>query len=264
MKLSRAWAMLAAAMVLAGCASSSRRQAEPENSAIRFTRALEKSTSPPGLTRVLAGATSSMVASQSGSGYRMLVDDWCPTDDSGSGPELVNRKYQAFCRQQYGHYDDGACHDPMNSDKVIFFVKIEATPNCHTVQGARVTVIEPTSGLLDPSYLNVLRAHGVKTSTDLALDRVEADERDARRRAEQEQRLRDVPLIRKIGTRVCQNTGQFIYVGFVEGMTDDKVQIRISEALLSTNTFVSVPDFHERIIWDAPVNWSLCDRRGHR
>jgi hypothetical protein len=74
-----------------------------------------------------------------------------------------------------------------------------------------------------------------------------------------EQRKRDQPLIRKIGARICQERGQgVIYIGYVEGITDDKVQIRISDAQFKGSPENRPGGFSPTIIWDSPMQWDLC------
>ena len=89
-----------------------------------------------------------------------------------------------------------------------------------------------------------------------------------------EKRTKNLPLVKKIGTRICQektesekrpgysNPFVYVYVGYVESMTEDKVQIRISDAYLkgSMPSQKSRPNgFSPSIIWDSPMNWDLCE-----
>lgn len=77
-------------------------------------------------------------------------------------------------------------------------------------------------------------------------------ESERKRVAKVAERTRNQPRIRKIGARVCQRTDQSSSrVGFVEGMTDEKIQIRFSEEAGASNP--------GRIIWDRPINWDLCE-----
>lgn len=52
----------------------------------------------------------------------------------------------------------------------------------------------------------------------------------------------DLPYIRKVGAKIC-SLNQAIF-GFVEQVTDDKLQIRLEPS--------------QQIIWDTPGNWDLC------
>ncbi|MNK67312.1 hypothetical protein D3C87_866450 [compost metagenome] len=86
-----------------------------------------------------------------------------------------------------------------------------------------------------------------KKETDLALAVVE-------------QRRNDQALIRKVGAKVCQKLGRgMIYVGYVEKIVGEKVQIRISDAHLNGDPTIRPGGFKPSIIWDSPMNWDLCE-----
>ena len=82
--------------------------------------------------------------------------------------------------------------------------------------------------------------------------------------AEQEQtrvRTANLPLVRKIGARVCQSdtrTG-WVQVGYIEGLADEKVQIRIADIHLLKDEHIHPGGFRQSIIWDSPTNWDLCE-----
>lgn len=73
------------------------------------------------------------------------------------------------------------------------------------------------------------------------------------------QRRNDQILIRKIGAEVCQEFGHgMIYEGYVEKITDDKIQIRIGNAHLKGDPTIHPGGFIPSIIWDSPMQWDLC------
>lgn len=75
-----------------------------------------------------------------------------------------------------------------------------------------------------------------------------------------EQRQRDQALIRKIGARVCQDRGNGITnVGYVEKVTEEKVQIRIADAHYNGDSNIHPSGFSPSIIWDSPMQWDLCN-----
>jgi hypothetical protein len=79
-------------------------------------------------------------------------------------------------------------------------------------------------------------------------------------------KIRNLPLIRKIGAKICQNGRvqmgheqiKVVSVGYVEGITDDKVKIRVSRTYFKSNPSLSPSGFSPSIIWDDPMNWYLC------
>lgn len=74
-----------------------------------------------------------------------------------------------------------------------------------------------------------------------------------------ERRKKNVPLVRKIGARVCQERERgMIYVGYVEGLAEEKVQIRYSESHAKGSTY-QANGFQPTIVWDSPMNVDICE-----
>jgi hypothetical protein len=74
-----------------------------------------------------------------------------------------------------------------------------------------------------------------------------------------ERRKKNVPLVRKIGARVCQERERgMIYVGYVEGLAEEKVQIRYSESHEKGST-LQARGFQPTIVWDSPMNVDICE-----
>lgn len=74
-----------------------------------------------------------------------------------------------------------------------------------------------------------------------------------------ERRRMNLPLVRKLGTKICKQQGQFLYVGYVESFTDEKLQIRVADALIAANHNYRDSGFTPSIVWDSPMNWDLCE-----
>ncbi|HQS58826.1 MAG: hypothetical protein B7Y56_10410 [Gallionellales bacterium 35-53-114] len=74
-----------------------------------------------------------------------------------------------------------------------------------------------------------------------------------------ERRKQSLPLIRKVGAKVCKPLGEIIYIGFVENFTEDKIQIRLVDAVLAINYNVKLGSFTPNTIWDNPLNWDICN-----
>jgi hypothetical protein len=75
-----------------------------------------------------------------------------------------------------------------------------------------------------------------------------------------EQRKRNLPLVRKIGARICQERNQgIIYIGYVEAIAEEKVQIRVADAQLKGNPAMRPGGFSPTIIWESPMQWDLCE-----
>ncbi|MHA4868697.1 hypothetical protein ACXZ1M_13455 [Duganella sp. PWIR1] len=74
-----------------------------------------------------------------------------------------------------------------------------------------------------------------------------------------EQRKRDQIFIRKIGAHVCKEYGRgIIYSGYVESITDDKVQIHIAAAYFKDSPNFRPTGFSPSTIWESPLQWDLC------
>lgn len=106
------------------------------------------------------------------------------------------------------------------------------------------------------------------------------DENAAKQAAIIERRKQNLSLVNKIGARICQDrsakassryTLNYVYVGYVEALAEDKVQIRVADAIAKasvpnpyaggiTSTKSTRPDdFSPSVIWDSPLNWDLCE-----
>ena len=74
-----------------------------------------------------------------------------------------------------------------------------------------------------------------------------------------ERRRQNQVFIRKIGTQVCQEFGRgMMQIGYVEKITDEKIQIRIFDAHLKNDQTIHPSGFSPSIIWDSPMQWDLC------
>lgn len=75
-----------------------------------------------------------------------------------------------------------------------------------------------------------------------------------------ERRKLDLPRIRKVGTKVCKDSGNgYEATGFVEGVAEEKIQIRITDQYLKRARNVRPGGFTPSIIWDWPLNWDVCE-----
>ena len=126
-------------------------------------------------------------------------------------------------------------------------------------------------------YLHPDEAAALSKKNELERERKLAlqKETDARIQARiTERRKNNLPMVKKIGARICQEKAElkrfgardqsvYVYIGYVESIADDKVQIRISDAYRkgSFDDLKIKPDgFTSSIIWDSPMNWDLCEK----
>lgn len=74
-----------------------------------------------------------------------------------------------------------------------------------------------------------------------------------------ERRRQNLPLVKRAGAKICKAQGEFLYIGFVESFTDEKVQIRVADSVINANHNYRNGNFTPSIIWDSPLNWDLCE-----
>lgn len=75
----------------------------------------------------------------------------------------------------------------------------------------------------------------------------------AAQRAFRLQQQRDMPRIQKVGAEVCMHATDGIAHGYVEGVADQKIKIRIDHV----GHFQASPQ-GDRVVWDFPDQWYLC------
>lgn len=66
-------------------------------------------------------------------------------------------------------------------------------------------------------------------------------------------------LLQEIGTQICKDERGIQYVGFIEHIESEKLQIRIS-----SSSFIGAPNsrpsgFQPSMVWDFPSNWYVCE-----
>ncbi|MBK6726352.1 MAG: hypothetical protein IPG63_03685 [Xanthomonadales bacterium] len=69
------------------------------------------------------------------------------------------------------------------------------------------------------------------------------------------------PLKRRIGTKLCRDRESMTFIGYTEAVSPDldRIQIRVVAQTFGPPKHYPVRDYRPEIIWDAPINWRLCD-----
>lgn len=76
----------------------------------------------------------------------------------------------------------------------------------------------------------------------------------------EEYRRLTLPQVRKVGAKICQErTPGVIYIGYVETVAEEKVQIRIADAEFKGSPGTKPAGFAPTIVWESPMEWSLCN-----
>lgn len=249
-------ASLVAVLVLGGCATKPY-EGEP-NSASELTIALAAHYSG-----LVDGAFLKKDTPADASGqFRSVTRYWCaPSAKQSTVPE-ARSNFASLCSRLTGVWQEPYCQGPSDRERVLFMAQIVATASS-CVNGTAARVFEPTNDPMAPAYVAALRGVGFRTNEDLARERAAAavKEREAMARAsvEADRRAALLPSMRQRGTRVCRAEAGNTYVGFVEGSSDTKLQIRVVNAFNTRVPQYQVGGFQPHIIWDVPSRWELCD-----
>lgn len=220
---------------------------------------------------------------QTGSdGLRSVRERMCGVAFGASRKNLYLTSVGDICARQGGVYQRPLCMDK-NDNVALFAADAQDTPAasrlCNsTLEDFYVTAAEPGPTVQPQDFTVLMSRLGFKTKTSLdaeAVQRRKKEQAELKSRMElqammveneRQARFKNLPQIRKIGAKICQ-PGTFsvgnekmrvISVGYVEGITDEKVQIRIASAYFEKHPNLSPGGFSPSIIWDTPMSWDLC------
>lgn len=266
--------LIGIALVVAGCGSVSTSgylaRLSPPSS--------DKFSSPVDFANAYAGGKDTT----SPDGIRSIRTRMCGVSFGTSRKNLYLTSVGEICARLGGVYQRPLCMDP-NEDIAIFVADTQDTPAssrlCNReLEDFEVVAVEPVPTVQRRKFTTLINKFGYKTKST-----IEA-EAGQRRKAEQEQlkmrmelqaslleeqrqkKLKNLPLIRKFGAEICQRGTvrvgyeqmTVVTVGYVEGISDNKVQIRVSRSYFESSPSVSPGGFSPSIIWDDPMNWDLC------
>ena len=200
--------------------------------------------------------------------FKSANNFWCEPLAYKSSIAINTKKFADICSTRGGVFIGDFCIKSVENDEVLFMAKIRVLKTCDF--GTEVQVIEPTGSIKAIAYVEKLRSLGYKTIEDrekLKLDRVKqkgvADAVLLQRQRDNEfefnRRTALLPQMRKIGAKVCKNQDGNTYVGYVENISDEKLQIRVNNAYVTRVPAYSPANFKPEIIWDYPMMWDLCN-----
>lgn len=215
-------------------------------------------------------------------GLRSSRTRMCGVAFGTSRKNLYLTSVSEICTRQGGVYKRPLCMDK-NDEFAIFAADVQDTPDasrlCNsTLEDFYVVAAEPLPSVQRQEFTVLMSRLGFKTKTSLEADavqrrKIEQAELKSRMElqaamleSERQARIKSLPLIRKIGTKICQpgvvsigrEQMRVISVGYVEGIAEDRVQIRISSKYFESNPSLSPGGFSPSIIWDDPLKWDLC------
>jgi arsenate reductase-like glutaredoxin family protein len=214
-------------------------------------------------------------------GIRLTRARMCGVAFGAPRKNLYLKGAAEICIRQGGVFQRPLCMDK-NEDSVIFVADTPDTPTssrmCNRdLEDFDVVAFEPVPAVQRREFTALIKKFGYKTKATIEAEaetRKKTEQNQLKVRMEQQAsllevqrqtKLKKLPLVRKIGAQICQRREvqyehmKALYVGNVEGITDDKIQIRISRAYFESNPSVSLGGFSQSIIWDSPMNWDLCE-----
>lgn len=103
-----------------------------------------------------------------------------------------------------------------------------------------------------------IQIESAKSQAQATEARVQAEMEAVRYRAAAERLVSERPLKQRVGAQICQLQSEWVRVGYVEQVTADKLQIRISDIYRQGMPGMHPGGFREFIVWDGPDAWSLC------
>lgn len=252
---------LALAVSLTGCATG---PINAEDSAISLGKSLVLQSVPLGGMAVQA-LVSAGDGEDRGS-YRSKSQLFCQTNAQALAN--IRQKFAVLCGRKGAEFDGQFCTRTDGADKVLFSARLEyRSAGCHMLHVSEAVTVG------SPDYLKFLVTEaGYETAQVRAgkLAERQAAAADVRAKAQAEQqaiqaremaRLElELPQLRKRGARVCQmaSSNLFMYRGYVEDFTDEKLKIAVAEAFVPNAPGMRPTGFQPHTLWDPPIRWRLC------
>lgn len=253
---------LGVASVLAGCASG---PINAEDSAIALGKSLVMKSVPLGGLAIQALASAG--DGEDRGSYRYKTQLFCQT----SSQALVNMRkdFATLCGRKAGQFDGQFCMRPDGVDQVVFSAQLESqgTGGCYRLNVSEAVTVG------SPEYLAFLVSKTGYEIAEVRADKLavrQAAAAEARVKAQAEQQAKqaremarletELPLMRKRGARVCMvaSGDMFVYRGYVEDFSDEKLKIAVAEAFLPNSPGTRPTAFQPNTLWDYPVRWRLC------
>ena len=253
---------LGVAVAMAGCAV---KNIAAEDSAIGVGKSLVMQSVPLGGLAVQA-LVSAGDGEDRGS-YRYKAQLFCQTNAQALAN--IRQKFAILCGRKAGDFDGQFCVRREGVDQVLFSAQLEnrGTGNCY-----RLHVSEAVS-VGSSEYLDFLVGQAGYETQDVRARKLaarQAETAQARAIAQAEQKARqaramarletELPQMRKRGARVClvESGDMFVYRGYVEDFTDEKLKIAVAEAFLPNSPGTRPTGFQPNTLWDYPVRWRMC------
>ncbi len=151
--------LLSLALICFGCASS---KPLPD---------FEETASPVEYADLLIGASkvgkSNPTIRGDEDGYRWSKSRWCANHDQLSDYEDLIGNIRQYCKANDGLFDNRFCRAKDDRETVLFAAVVGSSAPCGSVYGGgrsvTLDIVEPTSGISEPTYISKLESRGYQT-----------------------------------------------------------------------------------------------------
>lgn len=198
---------------------------------------------------------------------------WCL--DSKSSIDELKSLVEKHCYSKGGVYEEEWC-SAKNSETPLYKAHIgkaftvgknDGTEFCRSGDDIGVIAIEKGNSFSDKQWIEFATSDMKYESPSQYRKRIK-EEKDAnckkivegiKKQTEDGWAAHDS----KRGTKICkdfkQGYGEYVYIGFLEDKTDEKMKISIVEAADRRNHSYTFADFRPSVIWDRPNGWYVCE-----
>ena len=254
------WAGLAGcALLLAACASGPKKA---EDSAIALAKNVVLESVPAGGVAIQALVGAGGVEDRGS--YKIHSQQFCQTNAEALARARTN--FAELCKVKGAQFDGQYCLRNADSDDVLFAIQLEPRgSNCYRMHASEAVTVG------SPDYTKFLGTRGYITADVRVITKItkEAAAAEARQRALAEQQAkqalelarveRELPQLRKRGARVCLvDSGPYVYRGYVEDFSDEKLKIAVAEAFMPNSPGIRPGGFQPNTLWDYPIRWRIC------
>jgi len=173
----------------------------------------------------------------------------------------IIENYRKLCKTEWFVLKNTmSCLSETNPQHPLYFITVKKTGHYRHLGIYNVNLITPKKSISDWHYLEALKSKGYQPKNDVLYhQKLANDRRQNRDRLNVMLSEAELPLKRKIGTKVCKRKpNNALLVGFVERVEAEKIQIRVVKSRLGSH--LSEGGFQPHITWDNPRSWYLCHR----
>lgn len=192
----------------------------------------------------------------------VTVSGYSPKDSYKTSGDLAVA-LKDFCKQQDGNFYGHWCIRTKDSSlDFLFYLKAvtEYDKNDYPIIKGNL-IAPPNSNIKSDSWNRFASKEFDKDiRNSIELENIEKKEIARWKAIFDARRLESKLILEKIGHQVCKRVYPFmnypIYIGYIEGASDDRVKVRLHSWKFFDRSFSYNP---QPIHWDYPQNWFFCN-----